>query len=756
MANHTAPLNSLFPFSFPLRKQKEPYPPLPDTPKTFSISSEFPFFHPTERECLNRLGHLGWIYSQINNFINSVKETRSFVNGTKTAITTPHGAYVLALASSIETTLDEYRQTILNMENRILNKEEEAGANVVPLSLLTANLSKWESLLPSIWKLLLILLESPSEHHGCKLFNLLMDQARTGLSDYRCEIEKMMVQVHNVLYRQLTAWMVYGQLSDPEDEFFIVPYTATSKSKEISVITATASSTAGWNRLYVIDYERIPLHLSHGVVESILFIGKSIATVKEMNKLSMSVTKREEHATSLNSNNNQKINIPDDMTKKHLRLLLTLHNSNKLQQQLHSASSPSPWIKYPQELKKIVSEIRRSTADWLFSRVLVGDHGLHKYLNSFRHLFLLNYGDLATNFIHQCILWRKRSLSRPPVHTIKSNVKGGKNITESPSAVNKNPTRTAMLFRHQELNALFGKSAIGTDAEDQLSGYTLLLDEEKTKEYPFSDLLLLNMRIVLTYDLKWPIDLFLSESDLKKYSNLWSLLIGVKNTQLMLNNLWKLLRSGNTDTLENPKSIVSSAKEASIEEGYEDYQELLVWRLRSSMLFWIDTVWNHIQTNVIDFHYQELIDTTTPSNTKRRSFQPKAKLDFEEIQAAHEYFLTNIINGCLLGSNECIEIVHDILQVCLTFSEKMERISEVGEWRKSKRRKTITQKTAAEIMSQWTKSNTDCTWIEEVKSMEEEFISKTEQFFNIASLQQPDVKSSGRLDVLLMQLDYNK
>lgn len=94
-------------------------------------------------------------------------------------------------------------------------------------------------------------------------------------------------------------------------------------------------------------------------------------------------------------------------------------------------------------------------------------------------------------------------------------------------------------------------------------------------------------------------------------------------------------------------------------------------------------------------------------------------MDFEEIQAAHEYFLTNIINGCLLGSNECIEIVHDILQVCLTFSEKMERISEEGEWRKSKRRKTITQKTAAEIMSQWTKSNTDCTWIEEVKSMEE-------------------------------------
>jgi hypothetical protein len=48
----------------------------------------------------------------------------------------------------------------------------------------------------------------------------------------------------------------------------------------------------------------------------------------------------------------------------------------------------------------------------------------------------------------------------------------------------------------------------------------------------------------------------------------------------------------------------------------------------------------------------------------------------------------------------------------------MERISEEGEWRKSKRRKTTT-KTAAEIVNQWTKSNTDCTWMVQVKTIEE-------------------------------------
>lgn len=31
-----------------------------------------------------------------------------------------------------------------------------------------------------------------------------------------------------------------------------------------------------------------------------------------------------------------------------------------------------------------------------------------------------------------------------------------------------------------------------------------------------------------------------------------------------------------------------------------------------------------------------------------------------------------------------------------------------------------------------------------------------ERFFALASSQQPEVKSSGQIDVLLMQLDYNK
>lgn len=534
---------------------------------TFLIAPDFPLLHPTERKCLNQLGQLGWTFSQINLFIDHVKDLKSTISDP----TKPHGAYIQALITTIELTLTDYRQDILAMEKRILNRDDEAGGGVVPLSLLTANLSRWSILLPALYNFVQIVQKESAKYHGCKLLDLVMDQARTGVYEFRAEMEKMMVQLHDVLYRQLTAWMVYGQWVDPDNEFFIVPYQQRTPQPTITMQDHTA-----WHRLYVIDYDRIPSHLSHALVESILFVGKAIATVNEMDK------------PLLLQQHQQKLHIPKEMRENHLQLLLSLHSS--------SLSTPqTPWIRYPQQLQNVVNQVRRSTADWLFSQVLINEHGLHRYLDSFRHVFLLNYGDLAANFIDECVLWRRRSLQR--------SSDGNRERTSSPS--DNKSSRTAMIFRHQELNALLGRASIGTDAEDQLNGFSLLLGEESTEQYPFSDLLLVDLRVILTFDLTWPIDLFLSKSDLKHYSHLWSFLISLKNAQMALNNLWKMLRSS------------TSSQDDSTSRCNEDgFHERVVWRLRSFMLFWIDIYWNHIQvcievcvyiTNIFTIDYVSLM-----------------------------------------------------------------------------------------------------------------------------------------------------
>ncbi|KAI8355076.1 Spc98 family-domain-containing protein [Choanephora cucurbitarum] len=384
----------------------------------------------------------------------------------------------------------------------------------------------------------------------------------------------------------------------------------------------------------------------------------------------------------------QNLKIPTNMRQHHLQLLNTLY-------QPHT----SPWIQYPQQLTQVVHQIRRSTADWLFSQVLVGDHGLHAYLKAFRHVFLLDYGDFATHFIDECLLWRRRSID----------------TTEATG-------RTTLLFHTQEINALLIKASVGTEAEDQLDGFHLLL--EKTEEYPFADLLLKHLPMVMTFDLAWPIDLFISPSDLKQYSHLWSFLISLKATQMALSNLWKLLREG------------------------MGQDEQAVWQLRSQMLFWVDTFWSHIQIYVIDAHYQQLIEAT--SSDQQRAWASN-KHDFETIQAAHTQFLTHTMRGCLLWSHQCVKTLHGIIKTCLDFCQFMERMAEEGEWKPNHQKK---RKTASEIVQQWTQTD-ERPWIDHVKQLQETFHHQTQHFFALASNQQPEAKSSGQIDALLMQLDFN-
>jgi hypothetical protein len=242
---------------------------------------------------------------------------------------------------------------------------------------------------------------------------------------------------------------------------------------------------------------------------------------------------------------------------------------------LHSSQQNtriSPWIRYSQQLQSTVDQVRRSTTDWLFSKVLVNEHGLQRYLISFKSFFLLDYGDWAVNFIHECRQWQRRSIARTFGGTTKLNVESSK-------------SKTTLIFRKQELNTLLVKATQGTEAEDQLDGYSLLVQDSIQYDYPFSDLLLSDVNAVLTYKLEWPIDLFLSESDLENYSNIWCFLIGLKNTQMLLNKLWKTLRTTRSDKGQG--------------RAYQkdEHQERLVWRLRGLMSFWVDTFWNHLQVN---------------------------------------------------------------------------------------------------------------------------------------------------------------
>ncbi|ORY96653.1 Spc98 family-domain-containing protein [Syncephalastrum racemosum] len=428
------------------------------------------------------------------------------------------------------------------------------------------------------------------------------------------------------------------------------------------------------------------------------------------------------------------------MKSSHLRLLLSLHSSSSntsanttttttttpaatgttTASTITLPKSASSVFSYTHRLQSVVNQIRRSTAHWLFSNVLVGEHSLIRYLDSFRHMFLLGYGDLASNFIDASDLWRRRTLQN-------DTNKNKKRVSSSGSEEHRNE----MIFRHQEFNALLAKASVGTDAEDRLEGYSVRL--ATSKQSPFDDLLLVDGYCTLKYDMRWPIDLFLGQAELGRYSELWSFLIGLKNVQTTLSKLWRVLR----------------------ESSEKDKDERMLWRLRAQMLYWVGSLWGHVQANVIRTHYQRLLATMT-------SPEHRQDHDFEELQEAHGEYLDSVMRGCLLLSRSCSETMHQTLRTCLAFCELVERAAEDdGGWLRSKRRRTASgDKTAAEIVQAWTEDRAAepglYAWRDQVSRLEESFVASTSRFFGLVSNQPQHVKVDGHLDLLLMQLDYNE
>lgn len=515
-----------------------PHPLPPAQPATFVVKSDFPSLHPAERDTLNRLGQLGWLYATIKDYTRAKSNLSRHRN--------QHGSvYLQALVSVLEATLDDYRRDILSLEERILNKDLDCGQGVVPLSLITAELGGWELLLPA----LVGLVHQVDTRQGSQLFDLLFQEARSGHAAYRAVIERMADALHDVLYQQLVNWMVYGKCES--DDFFIHDTSQTPDHRP---------SGPGWQRQYALVEDRIPAHIPLDLCTSILFVGKAVATVNQLDR---------------------RIAMPSDMKSSHLRLLLSLRSSSTIPSSSSSITTAtattittstastaattlpkasSSLFSYTSRLHSVVHHIRRSTAHWLFSNVLVGEHSIVRYLDSFRHMFLLGYGDLASNVIDACDLWRRRTLD-------KDTHKNKKRVSASGSEEHRNE----MIFRHQEFNALLAKASVGTDAEDQLDGYSVRLST--SQHAPFDDLLLVDGYCTLRYDMRWPIDLFLGQAELARYSELWSFLIGLKNVQTTLSKLWRVLRESNA----------------------KDKDERVLWRLRAQMLYWVGSLWSHVQ-----------------------------------------------------------------------------------------------------------------------------------------------------------------
>lgn len=174
---------------------------------TYQVSSTFDLFTAAERQQINRLVPLGWYYASLSSFVVFYEVKWGVKMGDPDS-----QFYRTAMSQGIADVLTEYASDIAYLEQLVL------AEGPVPLSHLLHHLQKYLLVMPVIHGMWIEV--EKRKIWGCQLLDYIKSK-RSGMPVVDDIVQRMMIKVRAVFLKQCLAWMLYGELEDPAEEFFI-------------------------------------------------------------------------------------------------------------------------------------------------------------------------------------------------------------------------------------------------------------------------------------------------------------------------------------------------------------------------------------------------------------------------------------------------------------------------------------------------------------------------------------------------------
>ncbi|EEY58027.1 gamma-tubulin complex component 4, putative [Phytophthora infestans T30-4] len=193
----------------------------------FFVRKEASFLSQAQHSILNRLLSLGFAFSTLDQFVRQAPKFPS--------------VYLQALAQAVERLLDRYADAIVELEAKTLR-----ASAVFPMSNLMFELEEFTEILPEVCGL------------GAKLLGVVYQSTSSGFPRVRKCMQELLYSCHRVLFKQMMAWMVHGEIVDPHKEFF-----------------------------FTMDLEAVSLdYFPTSVAESVFVIGKAVHILTRANQFS--------------------------------------------------------------------------------------------------------------------------------------------------------------------------------------------------------------------------------------------------------------------------------------------------------------------------------------------------------------------------------------------------------------------------------------------------------------------------------------
>ncbi|CAE6526384.1 unnamed protein product [Rhizoctonia solani] len=574
--------------------------------------------------------------------------------------------YMSSLCAALTEILTEYEDLVVETEARILKRDPElvANATVVPLSAVKATFSIWDVQFTALCLLVDQLEAGPPGLDGARwppgpLIDLLLQRAKTGVQRVAHVTNRLALAVQRVWRSHLLAFLVHGIL-DAADPL--------------------ARAADG----YKLNPECIPACVTHQTREAIAYVGRAVAVVG--------------------------VSVPRQLAIVHARLV-----GRVLPQDRYAFDAA-------------VERIKGNISEWLWSRVLTRADVIGA-IECFANYFLLRNGEFALALLREIERLKTSRLSAKPT----SRTSGG-------------------LIRDTDLSLAILRASLGTSAQNDPSldslRFTLVdgplrpllpppptsLAPNKSAAYSglvlFDDLLL-GARATLSHTLAWPLDLVLGQAELQAYGAVFAYLSALRRGHVMVLECWGTL-SGSWRARKKWEGAYARKKAKGkgkvgdldgVDAEDEAKRNKLVqraWGVVREMVWFLDTLWGYIMTDVIDVQYRKLHAQLRPQRTRSSSnrrgssttrattragsptsthfgpspstqFGPSAAsthglnfqassstpqpetLDFSTLRMLHATYLANIISGSLLGHSGCASLVRTALETCERFAGMIER-----------------------------------------------------------------------------------
>ncbi|EIW87008.1 gamma-tubulin ring complex protein [Coniophora puteana RWD-64-598 SS2] len=563
--------------------------------------------HPGEEQCLEALGQIASRYRQIKASCAILSRSSS--------------RYICALCATLSQILkDEYESLVVETEAKVLKRDPSlvGQGSFVPLSAIRATFAQWDAPLIALQSLMRHL-ESQDQWRPGPLIDMLLERSKTGVYRIHDVISRLAIAVQRIWRSQLASLLIHGALSSTDP----------LASKD-----------------YILVDGSLPTCISEESKESIIYVGRAIATVKV---------------------NKWQKQLPRDLALQHASLL------------------ESVWPEDQYKFDSVLSQIRTNVSEWLWQHVLT-QKDVEDAVESLANYFLLRNGEFSLALIREI---ERLKISRLAARTAGSSLIREQDLNLAVLRASLGTTAqhdSALLLLHFQLPSGPLRPLLPSLSSDPqaLSSSTT---NNQAEMVTFDDLVL-GTPLILSYAISWPLDLFLYAVDLQIYSALFNYLSSLRRTHIRIHGCWTSLSNA-----QRARRRWTGLGEGGTAEDLNRRKELLRcgWSVVRDMGWFLDTLLGYVMIDVVDVEHRRLKDllrkpyagsesirnrqrsgSSHPYSDEKATTSP-SYLDFTTLRNIHTTYLERLVTGCLLSNPALTAIIRPIFQVCDRFVAQVER-----------------------------------------------------------------------------------